>query len=317
MTNLVESVKWEAGIYQLETTDPVMGGAEGIDNLQAKQLANRTTWLRGLISGLCAAEGVTLSSTTTAGLLAALDSRYFKNASLGSQATDDELAQAIVNHLAAIDPHTRYAPKASPTFTGIPKTTIPAAGVNTNQIASMANISPYGLGVAFDTQVTDQNELTQSGFYYHGSLLNSPYSNADYISIVSGRGSNVLQIMMPSADRLLWRANDGAGFGANRALLSLDISKASIQTGTNGFYTVTDGQRKEVLVQWGTVVIAAANTATPFTFPTPFGAAPHRLLPTPTQTNASAWYSSLTANGGNLLSSAAGTFSYIAIGVPA
>ncbi len=45
MANLTESSIWEAGIYQLETTDPVKGGADGISNTQAKQLANRTKYL--------------------------------------------------------------------------------------------------------------------------------------------------------------------------------------------------------------------------------------------------------------------------------
>lgn len=46
MANLEEQTEWTAGIYQLETTDPVMGGPNGIDNKQAKQLANRTQYLK-------------------------------------------------------------------------------------------------------------------------------------------------------------------------------------------------------------------------------------------------------------------------------
>lgn len=42
---LTESSAFESGVYQLETTDPVIGGANGIANTQAKQLANRTKWL--------------------------------------------------------------------------------------------------------------------------------------------------------------------------------------------------------------------------------------------------------------------------------
>lgn len=52
MANLPESVEWADGIYQLETTDPVLGGPDGIDNLQAKQLAARTRWLRALLERL-------------------------------------------------------------------------------------------------------------------------------------------------------------------------------------------------------------------------------------------------------------------------
>lgn len=46
MANLQESASWIDGIYQLETTDPVMGGPNGTSNTQAKQLANRTRWLK-------------------------------------------------------------------------------------------------------------------------------------------------------------------------------------------------------------------------------------------------------------------------------
>lgn len=49
MANLTESSIFEAGIYQLETTDPVLGGPTGISNLQGKQLANRTRWLYDVI----------------------------------------------------------------------------------------------------------------------------------------------------------------------------------------------------------------------------------------------------------------------------
>ena len=46
MATLVERKNWEEGIYQIEMTDPVIGGPDGISNIQAKQLANRTAWLK-------------------------------------------------------------------------------------------------------------------------------------------------------------------------------------------------------------------------------------------------------------------------------
>lgn len=46
MSTLIETFVWEAGIYQIETSDPVIGGPDGISNLQAKQLANRTSYLK-------------------------------------------------------------------------------------------------------------------------------------------------------------------------------------------------------------------------------------------------------------------------------
>ena len=73
MTNLLEIERWEDGVYQLETSDPVVGGPDGIDNLQAKQLANRT--------------------------------RYLKRATETGQSNLDA-------HAAAVDPHPQYATKA-------------------------------------------------------------------------------------------------------------------------------------------------------------------------------------------------------------
>ena len=58
MANLPENGTWEDGIYQLETTDPVVGGVpnpatgEGIDNVPLLQLANRTGWLKQRVDGL-------------------------------------------------------------------------------------------------------------------------------------------------------------------------------------------------------------------------------------------------------------------------
>ncbi|HFK9151317.1 TPA: DNA adenine methylase, partial [Escherichia coli] len=49
--------------------------------------------------------------------------------------TEDDL---MAKHLAAPDPHSQYAPKESPTFTGTPKAPTPAAGNNTTQLATTA-----------------------------------------------------------------------------------------------------------------------------------------------------------------------------------
>lgn len=46
MANLKESSFWEEGIYQWETSDPVLGGENGIDNVPTRQLACRTRWLK-------------------------------------------------------------------------------------------------------------------------------------------------------------------------------------------------------------------------------------------------------------------------------
>lgn len=50
MANIVETETWDDGVYQLETTDPVQGGADGVDNAPHKNLANRTLWLKAQVA---------------------------------------------------------------------------------------------------------------------------------------------------------------------------------------------------------------------------------------------------------------------------
>lgn len=64
MANLKETAFWEEGIYQFETTDPVLGGENGIDNKPTRQLANRTVWLK---QELEAAQQIQRSRLITAG----------------------------------------------------------------------------------------------------------------------------------------------------------------------------------------------------------------------------------------------------------
>lgn len=65
MADLIETPTWTPGIYQLEEEDLVLGGAEGTDNVQAKQLANRTQFLKALCETL-GAEKQPLDATLTA-----------------------------------------------------------------------------------------------------------------------------------------------------------------------------------------------------------------------------------------------------------
>ncbi len=52
MANLPESATYDAGVYQLELTDPVQGGPTGVSNTPLKNLANRTAWLKSQIDGI-------------------------------------------------------------------------------------------------------------------------------------------------------------------------------------------------------------------------------------------------------------------------
>lgn len=60
MANITETSNWETGVYQFETTDPIQGGADGVDNLPHKQLGNRTLWLKAQVDALNALKGKTI-----------------------------------------------------------------------------------------------------------------------------------------------------------------------------------------------------------------------------------------------------------------
>lgn len=73
MANLPEANEYPAGIYQIETTDPVLGGPPneatkaGLANIPAMQLAKRTNWLKSRVDTLL---GKAIAATTlVAGLV--------------------------------------------------------------------------------------------------------------------------------------------------------------------------------------------------------------------------------------------------------
>jgi hypothetical protein len=57
MANLPELNEFTTGIYQIETSDPVLGGVDGITNVPLKALANRTKWLKAQVDALNEAVG--------------------------------------------------------------------------------------------------------------------------------------------------------------------------------------------------------------------------------------------------------------------
>jgi len=78
MANVTETSNFDEGIYQLETTDVLEGGALGVDNYQAKGLANRTKWLydqlipknKGYFTGLQV--GASAGALTVSGFISAV-----------------------------------------------------------------------------------------------------------------------------------------------------------------------------------------------------------------------------------------------------
>lgn len=85
MANLPLTNTFTSNIYQLETTDPVLGGVDGIDNLQAKQLGSNAIYLKKVaeqIQYLIEQTGQTFNNTLPEQVLNAVNTRI--NAVVGS-----------------------------------------------------------------------------------------------------------------------------------------------------------------------------------------------------------------------------------------
>ncbi|EEH8549839.1 phage tail protein [Salmonella enterica] len=76
-------------------------------------------------------------------------------------ATRETVERAIAAHEAKLDPHPQYAPKNSPTLTGIPKAPTPPAGNNTTQIATTAFVQ--AIATALNTALALKAPLASPG----------------------------------------------------------------------------------------------------------------------------------------------------------
>lgn len=99
MATIEEVVKWEASIYQIDTTDPVVGGPDGVANLAVRQLSNRTQYLKSV---------------------------------------QDTYKEKTDTHLAGANPHPQYALLDSPVLVGTPKAPTPPITAVGQEIANAA-----------------------------------------------------------------------------------------------------------------------------------------------------------------------------------
>jgi hypothetical protein len=173
MANLVETDEFPAGIYQLETSDPVMGGEEGIDNLQAKQLAARTMFLRqrlielGIVGANVDAAlvraALSVSSTTQMNTAITTAVNELINAAPGALNTLDELAAALgddANFAATITAALALkSPLLNPVFTGASGDS-PAQFDNSGRLATTGFLKQRGVEYAGSRVINAATVLT-------------------------------------------------------------------------------------------------------------------------------------------------------------
>jgi hypothetical protein len=162
MANLPETSNFDDGVYEIQTTDLVLGGISGAANLGPINLTNRTRWLYD-------------QNTATQTAITALNSDV---STIDGQITSLNASIASINaNLASINAQLPFlAPIANPGFTGVPTAPTAAGGTNSAQIATTAFVlnSPGFLGVPTAPTAavgTATTQLATTAFVNPGSLL--------------------------------------------------------------------------------------------------------------------------------------------------
>jgi len=176
MANLKEQEKWEDGIYQIEENDPVLGGAEGITNRPAKQLANRTAWLKKALSLLgLKAQPKTITATSDNGFDETGHTHQIDKASLTQQ--------GIVQLNSATN-------SDNETMAATPKAVKTAYDLANSKQSPATTLAGYGIGnFKVEPFVGNLNTLKTDGVYaitQASRSQNLPVSTSCQIEVIAG-----------------------------------------------------------------------------------------------------------------------------------
>jgi hypothetical protein len=127
MANLPETSNFDSGVYEIQTTDLVLGGISGAANAGALNLTNRSRWLFD-------------QNTATQGALTALNGDVStidgQISSLNASVTSIDTNLSAINGQLPL-----LAPIANPSFTGAPRAPTAGGGTNSTQIATTAFVA--------------------------------------------------------------------------------------------------------------------------------------------------------------------------------
>lgn len=147
------------------------------------------------------------------------------------------------NHIAAQDPHTQYAQKHNPTFTGEPKAPTPDAGNNTTRIATTAFVQ-----AAITALINGAPATLDTLKEIAAAINNDPKFSTTINNALSGK--------QPLDETLTHLSGkDVAGLLAYLGLGELSLAgTASGVIGLNGYVTIPliiSGSRRTLIIQWG------------------------------------------------------------------
>lgn len=169
----------------------------------------------------------------------------------------------MAKHIAATDPHTQYAPKASPTFSGTPKAPTAPAGNNSTQLANTAFVQAAiaALVASSPAALDTLNELA-------AALGNDPNFATTMTNALAGKmdkaanGSDIADVAaFLKSLGLKEAAKRDVGTGAKQIP---DMASFSSSLSSPGFQKLPSG----LILQWGLVSGASSYTVTlPVSFP--------------------------------------------------
>ncbi len=272
MANLEETAKWEEGVYQWETDDPVVGGPDGIDNVPTRQLANRTGYLKTQIEAHAAAtdphpqylqqsEGDSLydktgtAAASMAGHLTATDPhpQYLQQAEGDTLYDKTGAASAsMAGHVAATDPHPQYLTETEAAALIQQGTTAPQFDNSTKNATTafvqraLGNFSAYTMITAAATTLT----AAQTGGCF---LVNA--------------ASAVVTLPNAAQSNLTYTLYAGSAFTLTTpsgSIIGPNSSSASVSVAAHGSIKVVfDGGNWEII---GGSAVAPLMVATPAQF---------------------------------------------------
>ncbi|KVM60373.1 hypothetical protein WJ58_06380 [Burkholderia ubonensis] len=258
MTDLVESSTWTPGIRQFETSDPVEGGPDGIDNVPLRQLANRTRFLKDRQE---AHEG-------------AVDP-------YPQYATKADLAQK--------------APIESPIFTGAPKGTTPGQFDSSTRLATTAFVQralgSFQMSASLPVGTTNGSVADIGKYFTQQGAAAATYalpSTAELPSgaaigfkvtsnfpltiqcnggdVISANGQTLSSLTLGTGDDvMLVCPQKGFWFASGSAVVG-QSSKFAASLNSNGYQKLPSG----LIIQWGYTSVPANSLLTvplPIAFP--------------------------------------------------
>ena len=245
MANLTETSRWESGIYQFETSDPVMGGQNGIDNRPTRELANRTLWLKNELAKAVESIGNNQKSTDDA-LLLKVDKTTTIAAGNGlagggnltqsrtiTLGTPSKITSSTTNTVSAAS-HTHEIDKASTEVAGVVQLNNTLTSPSINQAATAATVKKLQDEkmplTTFDFQAAPIN-YGQSGFFRANgrSLNDNPLPSME------------IHIAHPNYDGGQYARGIGFGYGGSFALTTTSWDPAGNYLGMRHILTEENG----------------------------------------------------------------------------